>query len=71
MPYQAYLLRLWSSPQKDTEQWHASLENVHTHERVVFVDLEGLFTFLSDQTNNRKGDDPSDSSHSPNEESIQ
>ncbi len=46
MRYHAYLLRLWISVHSDTAQWRASLENIHTHERLMFTELEGLIAFL-------------------------
>ena len=58
MTYLAYLLRLWTSAQADAVEWRASLENVHSHERLVFPDLEALIAFLRSQTEENAVDDP-------------
>lgn len=50
MPYQVYMLRLWSSEQEKRRVWRASLESVHDSERHVFADLEALAVFLQQQT---------------------
>ena len=46
MRYFAYMLRLWLSAHSNADRWRASLEDVHTHERLVFVELEELIAFL-------------------------
>ncbi|HEX9074394.1 MAG TPA: hypothetical protein VF932_01385 [Anaerolineae bacterium] len=44
--YQSYLLRLWKTEQAD---WHASLEDSRTGERIGFANLDQLFAFLMEQ----------------------
>ncbi len=68
MTYLAYLLRLWTSAQADAVKWRASLENVHSHERLVFQDLEALIAFLRSQTEEKRVDDPLTRSESDGEE---
>ena len=48
-PYRSYLLRLWCTGQAERGCWRASLENLHTGERVGFAGLEELFAFLIEQ----------------------
>jgi hypothetical protein len=48
--YAAYLLRLWRETSGEGSQWRASLQNPHTGERVGFSSLQGLFTFLEEET---------------------
>lgn len=48
--YAAYLLRLWRETSGGGSQWRASLQNPHTGERVGFSSLQGLFTFLEEET---------------------
>jgi hypothetical protein len=43
--YLSYLLRLWRVNQGE-EGWRASLESVHTAERMGFSNLDGLFDYL-------------------------
>ena len=51
MGYMAYLLRLWSSEQKEGRRtWRASLESAHGPERHVFDDLQALMAFLEQRT---------------------
>jgi hypothetical protein len=45
-PRHSYLLRLWRTNRSGSPNWHASLENPHTNERVGFANLEQLFAFL-------------------------
>jgi hypothetical protein len=47
--YMSYLLRLWQSGHKDKAVWRASLESPMTGERLGFVSLKELFTFLETQ----------------------
>ena len=42
----SYLLRLWRANRSDSSNWHASLEDTRTNERVGFGNLEQLFAFL-------------------------
>jgi hypothetical protein len=49
--YIAYLVRLWQVDTRTGRLWHASLEDPHTGERKGFADLQSLFTFLKEQTN--------------------
>jgi hypothetical protein len=44
--YQSYLLRLWKT---ERANWHASLEDSHTGERIGFANLEQLFAFLMER----------------------
>jgi hypothetical protein len=46
--YTSYLVRLWRP--KEEANWMAYVEAAITHDRHVFSDLAGLFTFLQDQT---------------------
>ncbi len=48
--YHAYLLRLWCTEEADTGCWRASLEDLHTGERVGFPTLEELFAFLVEES---------------------
>jgi hypothetical protein len=61
--YRSYLLRLWRARDGDVWLWRASLENVRTGERHGFAQLEQLFAFLKQQTN-----DESQISHPPGSE---
>jgi hypothetical protein len=49
--YFSYLLRLWKVRGTGPPVWRASLEDVHTGERIGFADLQGLLKFLEEQTN--------------------
>lgn len=40
-----YLLRIWSDSDQEMA-WRASLENLHTKEKLYFKDLEALRAFL-------------------------
>jgi hypothetical protein len=51
MTYLAYLLRLWRHTDHEDAPWLASLEDVHSHERQIFTDMETLLAFLQTQTN--------------------
>lgn len=46
--HRSYLLRLWRSGDRKT--WRAMVEEVGSHERHYFADLEELFIFLREQT---------------------
>jgi hypothetical protein len=48
--YRSYLLRLWQVGSADAPRWRASLEDVRTHQRLIFASLDQLFAFLLDQT---------------------
>ena len=68
MRYHAYLLRLWISIHPEPGKWRASLENIHTHERLVFTELEELMAFLLSLT--REEADLSEPSLAPFEEDV-
>ena len=44
--YHSYLIRLWPG---SNQQWHATLQDVHTGEQQAFGDLPALFAFLAQQ----------------------
>ncbi len=44
----SYILRLWRVNQCTTPDWRASLENPITGKRIGFANLEQLFAFLMD-----------------------
>lgn len=46
--YVAYLLRLWRD--SAGSPWRASVQSVQTGEKILFADLDALFTFLESQT---------------------
>jgi len=46
----SYLLRLWQTGSAGQQVWRASLENIQTGERLGFANLEQLFVFLMEQT---------------------
>ena len=46
--YCSYLVRLWQDD--DHVPWRASAQSVQTNETIHFKDLESLYTFLSQQT---------------------
>jgi hypothetical protein len=48
--YLAYLLRLWRVNDDGQPVWRASLESPHTGERHGFANLEMLFAFLEEKT---------------------
>jgi hypothetical protein len=48
-PYLAYLLRLWQIQDKAKTGWRASLENVHTGEKLAFAHLDQLVAFLRER----------------------
>jgi hypothetical protein len=48
--YLAYLLRLWRVNDDGKPVWRASLESPHTGERHGFANLEMLFAFLEEKT---------------------
>jgi hypothetical protein len=48
--YRAFLLRLWQERSGGKWVWRASLEDGHSHVRKGFADLERLYTYLSEQT---------------------
>lgn len=45
--YRAYLLRLWR--EDEAAPWRATLEDVHTGERLTFADLPALCEFITRQ----------------------
>ena len=49
--YQSYLMRLWRTGKE--RAWRVMLECVDTHERHGFADIEGLYAFLREQTNDK------------------
>ncbi|MCP4538325.1 MAG: hypothetical protein GY832_14405 [Chloroflexi bacterium] len=55
--YLAYMLRLWKTNTGKGPAWRASLESPHTGERQGFVDLETLFAFLKEKTDNKSQSD--------------
>ncbi len=44
--YQSYLLRIWWSDPVGAPDWHASLEDPHTHQVLSFPNPETLMSFL-------------------------
>lgn len=48
--YHAYLLRLWCSESPGSMCWRASLEDPRSGQRVGFENLEQLFAFLLERT---------------------
>jgi hypothetical protein len=48
--YVSYLLRLWRVRVGGQETWRASLENPHTGQRLAFVGLGELFSYLQEHT---------------------
>ena len=42
----SYILRLWCVGEPQAAQWHASLEDPSTRERLGFSSLEQLFAFV-------------------------
>ena len=48
--YLAYLLRLWRVNDEEGPVWRASVESPHTGERHGFANLELLFAFLEEKT---------------------
>lgn len=57
--YHAYLLRLWQAGSDG--RWRISLQHVQTGQKLHFVGLEGLFTYLQTQATGNKGSLQSDS----------
>jgi hypothetical protein len=51
--YQSYLLRLWHT--EDPAIWRIMLEEISTHQRYGFADLESCFAFIKAQTHGGKG----------------
>jgi hypothetical protein len=47
---QSFLLRLWSPNAAVARCWQASLEDAHTGERIGFANLEYLFAYLMELT---------------------
>jgi hypothetical protein len=47
--YKSYVLRVWQAGGPAHVVWRASLEDVHTGERLGFAGLEQLFAFLLHQ----------------------
>jgi hypothetical protein len=54
--YVSYLLRLWRVRVDGREAWRASLENPHTGQRLAFVGLGELFSYLQEHTGQAGGD---------------
>jgi hypothetical protein len=48
--YRAFLLRLWQERSGGEWVWRASLEDAHNNVRIGFADLERLYTYLREQT---------------------
>jgi hypothetical protein len=48
--YISYLLRVWRANGNGEVAWRASLESPHTGERIGFANLNELFIFLQQQT---------------------
>ena len=48
--YRAFLLRLWQERSGGQWIWRASLEDPHSNVRKGFADLERLYTYLREQT---------------------
>ena len=44
--YQSFLLRMWKTTSSGGSNWHASLEDPHTHKILTFYDPEVLCRFL-------------------------
>jgi len=57
--YLAYLLRLWRVNDDGKPVWRASLESPHTGERHGFANLELLFAFLEEKTEDCTGGEES------------
>jgi hypothetical protein len=51
--YRSYLLRLWTVEGSGGAGWRAALEDAHTGERVGFPNVEALFIYLRQITNDR------------------
>lgn len=49
----AFLLRLWPERSEGGWVWRASLEDAHSHVRKGFPDLERLYAFLRQQTEDK------------------
>jgi len=52
----SYILRLWCTEGTETTNWHASLEDPFTRERLGFSSLEQLFAFLMDLSEGGRGE---------------
>jgi hypothetical protein len=48
--YVSYLLRLWQTESEGQLVWRASLESPRTGARIGFLSLEGLYSFLEQET---------------------
>jgi hypothetical protein len=48
--YHTYLLRVWRARYGGHWQWHASLENPRTGERVTFATLDALSQYLESRS---------------------
>jgi hypothetical protein len=55
MRSRSYILRLWCAGEPQAADWHASLEDPSTRERVGFSSLEQMFAFLMEQSERQKG----------------
>lgn len=56
-----YLLRLWRDGERP-EDWRASLEDLRTKERVMFVTLVSLLDFLGEHATRKREGNPSERS---------
>lgn len=60
--YYACLLRLWRVQGPGPGDWHAALEDAHTGERTGFPNLDTLFAYLRQLTNDQTISDRVESS---------
>jgi len=51
----SYILRLWCAGEPQAAQWHASLEDPSTRERLGFSSLEQLFAFVMELSERNGG----------------
>lgn len=59
--YFAYLLRMWQAGRPEQPEWHASVEEPHTHAVTGFDNLPALFQYLqslSEQADNEEANPP-------------
>jgi len=57
--YYAYMLRLWRGITEGDSSWRASLEDPETGTRQGFADMQELFGYLKDRTD-EQADAPAD-----------
>jgi len=55
--YQSYLLHLWRSPDEETGDWCAVLEQADTRQKVGFANLDDLVAFLHQITRQFESED--------------